>query len=280
MKESNRKTTSSNQMPPFRLSKKGSVMYFESTVLIRYRFLTHAFCSRHREIIQGHFSPFSFSSREDKNILSQNWEILTRAFRIPAGQFLTVNQIHRDAILVIDGPDYKSPPHPPDSYDAIITNQQGIAIGVKTADCVPIFLLDKAKRIIGVVHAGWRGTALKIIEKTVETFTERFGSQLADIHAVIGPAIRSCCYEVNDNVIKSIETEKKESPFYRPCPEEGKWMLDLPLANKSQLLAKGIHAGNISMLDLCTFCRTDIFFSHRAERGSAGRQLNFMMLKK
>lgn len=280
MKESDHKIFGSNPIPQFQLSKKGSVMYFESTTLKQHRFLTHAFCSRHKETTQGHFSSLNFSSREDEKTISQNWGILAKAFRIPVGQFLTVNQIHQDAVFVIDDPEYVLPQSPPSGYDAIITNQPGIAVGIKTADCVPIFLLDQVNRVIGVVHAGWKGTALKIIGKAVETFMDKFGSQPADIHAVIGPAIRSCCYEVDDKVIESMETLRKESPFQRPCPEEGKWMFDLPLANKSQLLDTGLPEGNISLLGLCTFCRTDLFFSHRAEGANTGRQLNFMMLKK
>jgi YfiH family protein len=280
MKETDHKTSGSNQLPPSLLSKKGAVLYFESTTLKQHRFLIHAFCSRHKETTQGHLSPLSFSSREDENITSQNWGILARAFRIPAGQFLIVNQIHQDAILVIDDPEYVLPQSTPSGYDAIITNQPGIAIGIKTADCVPIFLVDKIKRVIGVVHAGWKGTALKIVGKAMETFVEKFGSQPTDIHAAVGPAIRSCCYEVDNKVIESIETKEKESPFHRSCPKEGKWMLDLPLVNKSQLLDTGVPDGNISMLGLCTFCRSDLFFSHRAEGANTGRQLNFMMLRK
>jgi hypothetical protein len=280
MKETDHKTSGSNQIPPFQLSKKGTVLYFESTTLKQHRFLIHAFCSRQRETTQGHFPSLNFSSREDEKIISQNWGILARAFRIPASQFLIVNQIHQDAILVIDDPEYVLSQSTPSGYDAIITNQPGIAIGIKTADCVPIFLVDKVKRVIGVVHAGWKGTALKIVGKAVETFVEKFGSQPTDIHAVIGPAIRSCCYEVDDRVMESMKPKKKESPFHQPCPEEGKWMIDLPLANKSQLLDVSIPEGNISMLGLCTFCRTDLFFSHRAEGANTGRQLNFMMLKK
>jgi YfiH family protein len=196
-----------------------------------------------------------------------------------AEQFFAVNQVHGDSILLIDHPVRNLSSHQPHKYDAIITDQPGLAIGIKTADCVPIFFTDTVKRIVGVAHAGWRGTALNIAAKVVHNFVDRFASQTDDIIAVIGPAIGPCCYQVDEFVFNAMEAHANRESFFYPCCKDGHWMLDLPLANKLQLIGSGILQENIFTADYCTSCNTDILYSHRGEGGNTGRQLNFIMLK-
>jgi len=97
--------------------------------------------------------------------------------------------------------------------------------------------------------------------------------------AVIGPAIGSCCYEVDEAVFNAVTGDGSWESAFNPCGEKGKWMLDLSSANRRQLIQAGIPAENVFSADVCTSCRKDIFFSHRGEAGKTGRQINFMMLK-
>ena len=265
----------------FRFSKKGHIVYLEATALGTYDFLTHAFCTRMGGISKGNFISLNFSSREGDSAenVQQNWKILAAAFNLDVQQFFVVTQVHRDIILIIDQPVHDLISHQPHQYDAIITDQPGLAIGIKTADCVPIFFADKVKRIVGVAHAGWRGTALNIAAKLVDTFINRFSSQTNDIIAVIGPAIGPCCYQVDELVFNAMETHKTRDSFFYPCSKQGHWMLDLPLANKLQIIGRGVLQENIYIADYCTSCNTDILYSHRGEGGNSGRQLNFIMLK-
>jgi YfiH family protein len=265
----------------FRFSKKGHIVYLEATALGTYDFLTHAFCTRMGGTSTGNFFSLNFSSLEGDSTenIRQNWNILAEAFSMEAEQFFVVNQIHGDSILLIDHPVRNLRSHQTHKYDAIITNQPGLAIGVKTADCVPIFITDKVKRIVGVAHAGWRGTALNIAAKVVDIFVNRFASQTDDIVAVIGPAIGPCCYQVDELVFDTMETHKNRDSFFYPCCKQGRWTLDLPLANKLQIIGRGVLQENTYSADYCTSCNTDIFYSHRGEGGNTGRQLNFIMLK-
>jgi YfiH family protein len=253
----------------------------ESTVLSECDFLDHAFCTRWNGVSKGQFASLNVSVREgDRNgSVRRNWEIIANSFNLCTEQFFVVNQVHEDNILVIDQANIDAFKQQQHRADAIITNLPGLAIGIKTADCVPVFMADSAKRIIGVVHAGWRGTALNIAAKAVKTLTETFSSRPQDIVAAIGPAIGPCCYEVDDAVFNAVEAYGSWESAFTPCGEVGKWMLNLPSANACQMMQAGIPPGNIFTSDVCTSCRKDIFFSHRGEEGRTGRQVNFMMLK-
>jgi YfiH family protein len=265
----------------FRFSKKGSVEYLESIALDRWDFLTHAFCTRWSGVSEGHFASLNFSAREGdvSDNVRQNWEVMAEAFDLCVDQFFIVDQVHGDRILIADHMNIGRLGCQKHQVDAIVTDQTGLAVGIKTADCAPVFLVDRVKRIVGVVHAGWRGTALNISAKTVATFTETFSSRPADMVAVIGPAIGPCCYQVDEAVFQAVTGNENWEFAFIPCREKGKWMLDLPSANRGQLIQAGIRPENVFSADVCTSCRKDIFFSHRGEGGKTGRHVNFMMLK-
>jgi len=253
----------------------------EATVLSTHDFLCHAFCTRRGGISEGNFFSLNFSSREGDSIdnVRQNWRILAKAFNIEVEQFFVVNQVHGDSILIIDHTVRDFISHQSLQYDAIITDLPGVAIGIKTADCVPIFFVDKVKQIVGVAHAGWKGTALNIVAKVVDTFLEKFSSNVDDIIAAIGPAIGPCCYQVGELVYHAMEPHNNREHFFCPCSQEGRWFLDLPLANELQIACKGIKRTHIYSTHYCTSCNTGIFYSHRGEGKKTGRQLNFIMLK-
>ena len=266
----------------FRIAQKGPLKYLESPDLDGCDFLIHAFCTRQGGVSKGHFASLNVSIREgdDADKVHQNFEMIASAFGFTAKQFLLVNQVHQDGIWVIDRPDPLSGDDPPPAFDALVTNQPGTALCIKTADCVPIFLVDPVRRIIGAIHAGWKGTALKIAEKTTDTFVRCFESSPRDILAFLGPAIGPCCYEVDEHVFKTMADHPQQKSFFYQARNRERWMLDLPLANKLQFLNKGILPEHILSADLCTSCREDLFFSHRREAGQTGRQLNFIMLCK
>ncbi len=264
----------------FKFSKRDSVKYLECTALGKYDFITHAFCTRWGGISKGRFADFNFSVREgdkEKNVL-ENWNILSHAFKILTDHFFTVNQVHEDGILVIDNNHEDWHEKQGLDYDGIITNMPGLAIGVKTADCVPIFLADKIKRVTGVVHAGWRGVSLNIVARAIDIFIKKFNSELEDIIAVIGPSIGPCCYEVDKVVWKVMPEDTVRDPCLLKSDRRGKWMMNLPKANQLQILHAGIPAKNIATAHVCTSCHKDTFFSHRGEGGQTGRQLSFIML--
>ncbi|CUS03516.2 conserved protein of unknown function [Candidatus Promineifilum breve] len=164
--------------------------------------------------------------------------------------------------------------------DGLVTDQPGCVLSMNFADCAPIFLYDPRRRAIGLGHAGWRGTVADLPGAMVRAMTAHFDSDPADLVAAIGPCIGPCCYEVGAEVIDGVRgVFAGAEELLRRAGEQGsrgagekngdRRNFDLPEANRRNLAAAGVRA--IETADLCTACRTDLFFSHRAERGRTGR---------
>ena len=265
----------------FSLTKKHSIEYFESSLLGKCDFLTHAFCTRLGGVSEDDYASLNISFKEgdEGSMVLQNWGRLAMAFAIPLEHFLTLNQVHGDNIFVIKPfGDYYSSSETL-NYDAIITSRTNLAICIKTADCVPVFIVDKAKKIIAVVHAGWKSTALEITAKVIRLLHEKYGSSPRELLAAVGPSIDKCCFEVDSTAANYFFEHKNNEAFLFPGARPNKWMLDLAEANRQQILNCDIPETNIDISDLCTSCRQDLFFSHRGSGGITGRQVNFMMIK-
>jgi len=207
---------------------------------------------------------------------------------------ITIRQIHSDIIHSID-----SIPDEPLPGDGMITATAGLLLGIQTADCLPVLLVDDKRHVVGVFHAGWRGTLKRIVEKGVGEMYRCFGSRPRDIKAAIGPGIQGCCcYNVGEEVRTKFESqfeygaslfrEVKESdpvrekypllflsaraPGHSNLPT--KIFLDLVEANRQQLLAAGVPRKNIESSTLCTSCHPELLFSYRAEKGKTGRLMS------
>ncbi len=159
--------------------------------------------------------------------------------------------------------------NPPMEADAVITTRTDIALGVLTADCVPVVLFDTRKKILALVHAGWRGTVGEITRKTVEALERDFHCNPSDIYAAVGPSIGPEVYEVGNEVIHIFETLKYGIEHWKPTPN-GKFLLDLWSANRYQLEVAGILPENIEMTTICTYSNTQ-FYSARRDSVHTGR---------
>jgi hypothetical protein len=221
----------------------------------------------------------SFKEGDEDNHVLHNWGRLAEAFFIPLEQFLVVNQVHKDDIFVVKSYGGYFSSRAELDYDAIMTDRVGLAICVKTADCVPVFIVDRVKKIIAVVHAGWRGSALGISAKAIRLFVDKYGSSPRDILAAIGPSIGQCCYQVDKAAADEFLQLHQHELFLSAGNKADKWMLDLAEANRRQLVESGVSEANIDLSDLCTVCNRDMFFSHRGSGGVTGRQINFMMIR-
>lgn len=168
--------------------------------------------------------------------------------------------------------------------DGLVTDVPGVLIAVGTADCVPVLVVDVAKRAVGAFHAGWRGTAAKIVEHGIAAMQCEYGSHPQDLVAAIGPSIGACCYVVGEEVRSGFDSNFAYSAelFRETADSSGdrrQYYVDLWMANQSQLLDAGITPEQIAFVGGCTACTRDSagerrFFSHRAEHGVAGRMLN------
>jgi YfiH family protein len=263
------------------LQKKKTIEYLQSSLLSNCDFLEHAFCTRRGGASQDDYKSLNMSFREgdeEFRVLS-NWDRLATAFAIPLEQFLVVNQVHGDAIFVINQHGSYFSSRDELNYDAIVTTRANLAICIKTADCVPVFIVDKVKKVIAVVHAGWRSSALGICAKVIKLMQDQYRSEPADILAAIGPSIGKCCFEVDQATADAFRGQNNSEFFLQQGPKKNKWMLDLPEANRRQILAAGVPESNIEVSGDCTTCNQDMFFSHRGSGGITGRQVNFMMIK-
>ncbi|MBN2653859.1 MAG: peptidoglycan editing factor PgeF [Nitrospirae bacterium] len=158
--------------------------------------------------------------------------------------------------------------------DAVVTGQKDILLGVKTADCVPILLYDKKRHVAAAVHAGWRGTAASILKKTVDLLKIDFQSDPLDILMAIGPCIRQCCYTVDIDVIDAVSAATGDGDY---CMQrDGKYYIDLQSANRQQAILSGMNKDHIQVIDECTFCNPDKYFSYRFLKEEAGRQGGFI----
>jgi hypothetical protein len=192
-----------------------------------------------------------------------------------------------------------SPATQPPAGDGLMTATPGILLTIRIADCLPLLLVDPQRRVVAAVHAGWRGALARIIEKAVGDMRRAFGSDPRELIAALGPSIRACCYEVGEEVVEAFHGGFADADrFFQPLanrPEAAidrhailflsayppghapehvpAARLDLTAVARHQLSSAGLKPANILVADYCTACRTDLFFSHRREGGSTGRQV-------
>ncbi len=168
-------------------------------------------------------------------------------------------------------------------FDALISNLENVLVGIKTADCVPVLLGDNRTKAFAAIHAGWRGTADSIVKNTVEKMCDVYGTNAENLICAIGPAASGKNYEVGQDVIEAFEEKFSTGGKLFTKTREGHALVDLHLANKTQILSIGVLPENIFIAPLCTMERTDLFFSYRVERkvhGKTGRLMSVIGLRK
>lgn len=267
--------------------------------------LVHGFSTRSGGFSRaygGQTLNLGFTKHDSRPAVERNRRLFLRQVGAVTGNkpwpLVTLRQIHSDLIHCVD-----SPPEHQLTGDGLITCAPGILLAVQTADCLPLILVDTKHRAVGVFHAGWRGTLKRISEKGIGEMRRFFGTQPRHIKAAIGPGIHGCCYEVGPEVREKFESqfayaaellrEVKESdpirekypllflsarpPGHSELPH--RILLDLVEANRRQLIDAGVLAKNIGASELCTACRPDLLFSHRAEKGVTGRMMGVVGIR-
>ena len=158
-----------------------------------------------------------------------------------------------------------------------MTDVPQLCIGVSTADCIPVLLYDSIHRAVSAVHAGWRGTVLRIVQKAVEAMHNAYGTAPADLQAVIGPGISLDSFEVGDEVYEQFLSAGFDmQPISR---RDAKWHIDLPMCNRLQLMEAGIPSNNIQMTNICTYQQYDRYFSARRLGIQSGRIYTGILIK-
>jgi YfiH family protein len=271
----------------------GAIQVLRSKSLDRLPWLAHGFSTRVGGVTKeygGSALNLGMTNDETRENFEKNLSLWKSALlgseqKAKSTTLKSLRQIHSAIIHKITSKADK-----PGAGDGLITDVPGVLISVKTADCLPVIVVDPKHHAIGVFHAGWRGTVQRIVEKGVGEMRRHYGSDPADLLAVIGPGIGKCCYQIGDEVIDKFDSQFAYSRelfdevfdshalhvkypllfLNQRAPGHGEPAtsphLDLVKANRYQLRDAGVPDKNITALDYCTSCRTDLFFSHRKEQ--------------
>lgn len=157
------------------------------------------------------------------------------------------------------------------SADGLITAEPGLPIAIFTADCLAALFYDPKQHVVGACHAGWPGSGLGILERVAGSLSALYGSSLADLYVVMGPAASWCCYEVDDRVVRALDVGGPSEEYLR-AGRPGRFYLDLRLYNTHRLMSIGVQRKHIDHVGGCSICNTE-YFSHRRQQGKAGRML-------
>ncbi len=257
-----------------------------------------------------------FTADDDPRIVAQNRRLFAEAVTgDPSTPLVDLHQIHSNLVLLACSADAsrKKPQSdgvPGDrssslgwSADGLMTDEPGLLMGIRTADCIPILVADRKRRAVAAFHAGWRGTVQRIVESGIGRMRLQFGSRPEDLIAAIGPGIGPCCYAVGEELLSSFESQfaYARSLFrevYDSDPVRNKYPLlfmtqrapghssigpslhlNLVEANRRQLLAAGLRPRSIHLVGGCSSCHRELFFSHRGSNGHAGRMMSVIGIR-
>lgn len=206
------------------------------------------------------------ASRGDESAnVAENFRRFRAAIGVPAGPLVKNHQVHGKLVRCVTAADAQAPEALP-SFDAdgLVTDCPGLTLTVFSADCIPVLFYDPVQSCVAAVHAGWRGTAAGIAAEAVHIMEQHYGCQSKNIRAAIGPGISACCFETTDDVPAALRAHLGQPA--EACitgHQNGKFHVDLKLANRLWLEEAGLLPGHISVCPACTACEPDLFWSHR-----------------
>jgi YfiH family protein len=219
----------------------------------------------------------AFSTREgaaDGEPLADTARRLLAAVDRPDATLVTCRQVHSTSVRLVKAA--RDAGSAEAECDAVATAVPGLVVGVKTADCVPILIADLETRAVAAVHAGWRGTAGRIVERAFAMMIATWKTHRSDCVAAVGPAVCAACYEVGPEVLGRFRDEFPYADRVISNASGDKGHLDLKLANAIQLELCGLDRDGIFVSDYCTMCSSDLFYSYRREGARAGRILSIV----
>lgn len=248
--------------------------------------IVHGFSTRLGGVSEGYLSKMNLSF--NRGDLRENVIINHKRFSEAVGydyrKLVFSDQVHETRIYKVTKKDAgKGITKKSDilNTDGLMTNETDIPLITFYADCVPIFFYDPVKRVVAMNHSGWKGTVKNISSKMIELMKREYGCEPSDIICAIGPSICQSCYEISRDVAKEFHDAYTSDKFLKMTKNigNGKYLLDLHLANYYNLTDAGINPDNIDVTDICTCCNPDFLFSHRASHGKRGNLGAVIMLK-
>jgi YfiH family protein len=304
----------------FRTVARGGLAWLECTPFSRIPWIAHGFSTRlggvSRRPSEG--LNLGFTESDERQRVERNREMFLAKLGASGFTLASLRQIHSSHVYQVTRDaggrlEYRpcgfalpeQPKEKPPAGDGLMTQEAGILLTVRVADCLPVLLADPKRRTVCAVHAGWRGALEQIVEKAVGEMRRILSSAPEDLLAALGPSIRSCCYEVGEEVVDAFfgrfphaekflrkstnpstaSADRYPTFFLSSCrPRHGPasapvTYLDLVAALRDQLLSVGVDPRRIYVSEFCTACRTDLFFSHRKEGGGTGRLMGMIGIR-
>lgn len=268
------------------VNEKNGVFYLTYPRFDRLKDYVHCFSTRLGGVSEGIYQSMnlSFTRGDKEEAVRENYRRIAEVLGFSPEDIVTSNQTHTTNVRVVTKADCGcgvTKPRQFEDVDGMITNEPGVILATFYADCVPLYFIDTKNRAVGLSHSGWRGTAGRMGEATVEKMREAYGSDPSEMYAAIGPSICQECYEVSEDVVlefqKAFAGEHWSSLYYEK--PNGKYQLNLWQANKIVLMEAGIPEDHISMPNLCTCCNPNFLFSHRASHGRRGNLGAFLGIR-
>lgn len=238
--------------------------------------------TRHGGCSKGNYASFNCNGYcgDEAEDVARNRELLCRSLAPVPVELVIPHQTHSTHVRVVDAAYINRNEEDRtgllEEVDALVTDIPGYCLCISTADCVPILLYDKRNHVVAAIHAGWRGTVMRIVEKTFSVMAEQYGSQGKDIIACMGPGISVEAFEVGDEVYDTFR--KAGFDMNLIARKETKWHIDLWEANRGQLLSHGVKFENIEISGICTYHNNEDFFSARRQGINSGRILSGIMI--
>ncbi len=235
----------------------------------------HGFSTRRCGVSTGRFASLNLGrhTEDDQACVLTNFSLFARDIGADVSKMVLPRQIHSTKVLSVTAEDAGKgvvrESDLPDA-DALLTNERGLCLATFYADCTPVLLFDPVKQVIGAVHSGWRGTLGQIAKTAVLAMAECYGSDPADVLAAMGPSIKRCHFEVDEDVYRLFLEQFGKSAEKHTIFRNQKYYIDTDAINIHSMQEAGVLASNISTCPRCTYCEQEMFFSHRRE-GSTGR---------
>ena len=250
----------------FKYHKINDITYLTIKSFTQTNLVKHAFTTRLGGVSRGSYAELNLALHVGDIVddVLDNRRRVCRIFGIDLKNLVCGEQVHGDKVMLVTrehiGCGALSLSDVLPAVDALITKDRGVALMSFYVDCVPLFFLDPLNKAVGLAHAGWKGTAKRIAVKVVENMSRFFGSKPGNMIVGIGPSIGSCCYLVDE----SVKNYFLDYDVLKKCGQ--KWHLDLKKSNKYMLMDVGVKENNIAIVDVCTCCKNDIFFSYRTSK--------------
>ena len=271
---------------PMQVNEKDGVVYLSYPAFDQLGDYVHGFSTRIGGISKDHLGSMnlSFTRGDLEENVRENFTRIGSAIGFTPENIVMSDQTHTTNVRLVKEEDRGNGYTRPRAFhdvDGLITNTKGLVLTTSYADCVPLYFIDPVHEAIGLSHSGWKGTVGKIGKVTIEKMSAEFGTDPKDLQVAIGPSICQDCYEVSEDVIEQFRAafhqEHWSQLFYAKA--NGKYQLNLWMANRIIFMEAGIPESHIHMPGICTCCNPDFLFSHRASKGRRGNLAAFLGLK-